>query len=112
MSHVTITLPNLFSSFLSTPPVTNPHYSVVKAESEAWIKEFCQLNDRMGAVISRCDFAYFMAIAAPKAGPKEFRTLCDWGNWVSLTNVFLFFFIFLGRFWRKMRVSNFVWLDC
>ncbi|KAJ8120501.1 hypothetical protein ONZ43_g2806 [Nemania bipapillata] len=36
----------------------------------------------MSTIINKCDFSYFIAITAPEAAPREYRTLCDWGNWV------------------------------
>ncbi|KAI3339300.1 isoprenoid synthase domain-containing protein [Ustulina deusta] len=79
---VTVRIPNMFISFLAEPPRFNPNYSQVKAKSEAWISEFCSFDERMSTLIRKCDFSYFIAIAAPDAGLPEFRTLCDWGNWV------------------------------
>ncbi|KAI0432415.1 isoprenoid synthase domain-containing protein [Xylaria sp. FL1042] len=79
---VIVQIPDLFVSFLAEPPRFNPNYHLVKAESEAWISEFCSFDKKMSTAISKCDFSYFMAIAAPNAGLQEFRTLCDWGNWV------------------------------
>lgn len=31
----------------------------------------------------RADFPYLAAVLAPEAGPDEFRTICDWSNWVG-----------------------------
>lgn len=30
----------------------------------------------------RADFPYFAAVWTTEAGPDEFRTICDWCNWV------------------------------
>ncbi|KAI1175288.1 isoprenoid synthase domain-containing protein [Nemania sp. FL0916] len=79
---VTVRIPNMFVSFLADPPRVNPNYGRVKAESEAWISDFCSFDKKMSKIISKCDFSYFIAIAAPEAAPEEYRTLCDWGNWV------------------------------
>ncbi|KAI1120988.1 isoprenoid synthase domain-containing protein [Nemania abortiva] len=79
---VTVRIPDMFVSFLAEPPRFNPNYSQVKAKSEAWISDFCSLDERTSAIISKCDFSYFIAIAAPEAALPEYRTLCDWGNWV------------------------------
>ncbi|KAI1428994.1 isoprenoid synthase domain-containing protein [Xylaria sp. FL1777] len=99
---VMVRIPDMFVSFLAEPPRFNPNYSQVKARSEAWISKyalfpfipmlsptshtqmgrFCSFDERMSMLISKCDFSYFIAIAAPEAGILEFRTLCDWGNWV------------------------------
>ena len=32
----------------------------------------------------RADFPYLAAVMATEAGPDEFRTICDWSNWVGL----------------------------
>lgn len=42
----------------------------------------CELSSSQAEVIRKCDFAYFAAIMAPFAKEHEFRTICDWGNWV------------------------------
>lgn len=38
-STVEVVLPDLFRLFLSISPRVNPHYELVKQESEAWIVE-------------------------------------------------------------------------
>ncbi|KAI1192542.1 isoprenoid synthase domain-containing protein [Nemania serpens] len=78
---VMVRIPDMFVSFLAEPPRLNPNYRQVKANSEAWISEFCSLDERMSACINQCDFSYFISIAAPEAALAEYRTLCDWGNW-------------------------------
>ncbi|KAI1827715.1 isoprenoid synthase domain-containing protein [Xylaria intraflava] len=79
---VTVQIPDMFVSFLAEPPRVNPNYSTVKVESEAWISKFCSFDKRMSHRVNKCDFSYFIAVMAPEAPPVEFRTLCDWGNWV------------------------------
>lgn len=46
-------------------------------------QRLCSFSPKMSARITRCDFSYFCAIAAPEAPRDRFRTVCDWGNWVS-----------------------------
>jgi hypothetical protein len=36
---VDVVLPDLFRLFLSEPPRVNPHYEMIKKESEAWFVE-------------------------------------------------------------------------
>ncbi|KAI0862227.1 isoprenoid synthase domain-containing protein [Xylaria cubensis] len=79
---VVVRIPDMFVSFLAEPPRFNPNYSQVKAKSEAWISNFCAFDKRMSSTITKCDFSYFIAITAPEAALPEYRTLCDWGNWV------------------------------
>ncbi|KAK5999191.1 (+)-eremophilene synthase [Cladobotryum mycophilum] len=79
---ITVLLPDMFQSFLKQAPAVNPHYQSVKVESEDWLNSFCSFGPKMRMKINKCDFSYFCAIAAPHAPPTEFRTLCDWGNWV------------------------------
>lgn len=38
----------------------------------------------MQKMVGACDFSYFCSIAAPEAPIHKLRTMCDWGNWVSL----------------------------
>ena len=45
--------------------------------------------------INKCDFSYFCAVAAPMAPADRFRTLCDWGNWVSVVLILL-------TYWRRL----------
>ncbi|OAA74565.1 terpene synthase [Akanthomyces lecanii RCEF 1005] len=78
----TVLLPDMFQSFLRYKPLINPNYETVKADSEDWINRVCAFDSKMARKISKCDFSYFCAIAAPEAPPERFRTLCDWGNWV------------------------------
>lgn len=35
----TVSLPNMFRTFLEPPPVLNPSYESVRAESEQWLNE-------------------------------------------------------------------------
>lgn len=101
---VTILLPDMFSSFLSIPPTVNPFYEEVKSESENWFSESVssstvhyfprltkvrQLSEapKMCKKIVKLDFAWFCSVAAPDANREDLRTLCDWGNWVSLSFV-------------------------
>ncbi|TRX95932.1 hypothetical protein FHL15_003074 [Xylaria flabelliformis] len=79
---VVVRIPDMFVSFLAEPPRFNPNYSQVKAKSETWISDFCAFDKTMLSTITKCDFSYFIAIAAPEATLPEYRTLCDWGNWV------------------------------
>lgn len=37
MSYTTVTLPDFFQFFISRSPAINPHYNVVKLESEEWL---------------------------------------------------------------------------
>ena len=41
-------------------------------------------DTRMSRFIHRTDFSYFCAVVLPDASAETLRTLCDWGNWVSL----------------------------
>ena len=78
----TVVIPNLFTSFLATPPYVNPHYRSVRAESEQWLANSWQCDYKAQKKISAIDFSYFCAILAPKADHDRFRLICDWGNWV------------------------------
>ncbi|KAH8594605.1 isoprenoid synthase domain-containing protein [Bisporella sp. PMI_857] len=81
-NRVTVTIPNLFVSFLANQPKLNPNYEVVRGESVSWIQRMCDLDEQMTRKISKTDFSFFMAIVAPSADVTSLRTLCDWGNWV------------------------------
>ena len=46
------------------------------------VGRFCSLSPQMQVKLQKLDFSYFCAIMAPNAPRKEYRTICDWGNWV------------------------------
>jgi hypothetical protein len=46
------------------------------------VGRFCSLSPQMQKKLQKLDFSYFCAIMAPNAPRKEYRTICDWGNWV------------------------------
>ncbi|KFH47455.1 Presilphiperfolan-8-beta-ol synthase-like protein [Hapsidospora chrysogenum ATCC 11550] len=79
---VAVKLPNLFQGFLKQTPPLNPYYEEVRSESERWLTRFCSLSPQMQMKLQKLDFSYFCAIMAPNAPRKEYRTICDWGNWV------------------------------
>ncbi|MCJ1269147.1 hypothetical protein MMC22_009036 [Lobaria immixta] len=79
---IEVVLPDLFVSFLSRKPQLNPYYENIREESEAWVSKNCQLSPKESRRISKANFSYFIAIMAREAGPDEYRTICDWGNWV------------------------------
>ena len=77
-----VVIPDLFTSFLATPPLVNPHYRSARAESELWLASNWQCDQKARKKISAIDFSWFCAILAPKADHDRFRLICDWGNWV------------------------------
>ncbi|KAL8729913.1 MAG: hypothetical protein Q9181_004839 [Wetmoreana brouardii] len=79
-----IRMPDMFVSFLAQEPQINPKYEKVKGESEAWIAQLCQYDQKTYIKHVRADFPYFVSIWARDAEPEELRTICDWMNWVSL----------------------------
>ncbi|MCJ1426676.1 hypothetical protein MMC29_004579 [Sticta canariensis] len=79
---IPVLLPDMFVSFLSRKPQLNPHYESIRAESEAWISETCHLSPEASKRIAKADWSYFAAVMAKEAGSDEYRTACDWGNWV------------------------------
>jgi hypothetical protein len=56
--------------------------------------------------INKCDFSYFCAIAAPEAAPERFRTLCDWGNWVSRTTGTTNYLLVASRYNRIIFINT------
>ncbi|EPQ53470.1 terpenoid synthase [Gloeophyllum trabeum ATCC 11539] len=63
----------------------NPHYEIVKAESDAWIESFNALNDRARRAFKKCDFSLLACLAYPTADRQHARTVCD------LMNLFFLF---------------------
>ena len=105
----TVVIPDLFVSFVAQRPKPNPYYEVIKKESEAWMKQYetthslprlqwetqvaadasvriCHWTEKEHMKHVRADFPYFAAVWTTEAGPDEFRTICDWCNWVGLYN--------------------------
>jgi hypothetical protein len=103
--YTTVHLPKMFTLFLSGNPPVNRYYAEVRAESERWLARYvvhstrqvaclldivgrlrryrtCNFDDRAARRLAKTDFSYFCSISAPRAGREEFRTVCDWGNWV------------------------------
>ncbi|KAL9001677.1 MAG: hypothetical protein Q9188_005352, partial [Gyalolechia gomerana] len=72
----------MFVSFLAQEPKINPNYEKVKYESEAWIAQQCQYDEKNYKKHVRADFPYFVSIFAREAGPNELRTICDLINWI------------------------------
>ncbi|KAG6993738.1 hypothetical protein G7Y79_00051g086580 [Physcia stellaris] len=75
-------LPDLFISFMAPEPRLNPRYEEVKQVSESWIAELCHYDEKSYKKHVAADFPYMVAISARDAEPEEFRTICDWMNWV------------------------------
>ncbi|EEH09708.1 predicted protein [Histoplasma capsulatum G186AR] len=75
----TVTIPDLFVSFLAQKPVPNPSYAKVK-----WSQEVSMRNGRECYYPKRAqaDFAYFAALLAPKAAEPEYQTICDYISWI------------------------------
>lgn len=40
LQHVEIVIPDMFQTFLRSPPEVNPHYKAVRLESEKWLSRF------------------------------------------------------------------------
>ncbi|MCJ1457315.1 hypothetical protein MMC28_007682 [Mycoblastus sanguinarius] len=81
---VQVVLPEMFLYFLAQSPRVNPHYEDIRRESEAWLLKHGGFDARMSSFIHRTDISYFCAVVIPDARAETLRTLCDWGNWVSL----------------------------
>lgn len=98
---VQVVLPEMFLLFLAQSPRMNPHYEDIRRESEAWLLKYVLgrfvagyqsnlsrhggFDARISRFIHRTDFSYFCAVVVPDASAETLRTLCDWGNWVSVT---------------------------
>nr|QDO73502.1 PeniA [Penicillium griseofulvum] len=83
LRETTVYLPDLFVSFCSRAPKTNPYYAEVKAESDAWFAKLYSLStEKELSRLTKADFALFAAWWTADAGKSEFRTICDWCNWV------------------------------
>ncbi|KAF5846417.1 hypothetical protein GGP41_003797 [Bipolaris sorokiniana] len=79
-----VIIPNLYKCFLTQEPRSNQGYQVAKLESERWLAKTCDFAPSMSKKVNACDFSYFISIAAPDAPPDRLKTLCDWGNWLSV----------------------------
>lgn len=123
-------LPDLFVSFCSRAPKINPYHAEVKAESDAWFaksvtsiatpvyllldfEEIVAQTDQFSSLYSmstekelskltKADFALFAAWWTGDAGKSEFRTICDWCNWVSS---------FILRLFLTFKMSNLILIN-
>jgi hypothetical protein len=77
-----VVIPDLFTSFLATPPMVNPNYRSVRKESEHWLASSWKCDLKARKRLHGIDASYFCAILAPKADHDRFRLICDWTNWV------------------------------
>ncbi|KAJ5895356.1 Terpene synthase metal binding domain protein [Penicillium taxi] len=78
----TILIPDLFVSFCSQAPLLNPFYAKVKTESDEWFAQLYGTTEKERMKLDKADFALFAASWTEHAGGPEFRTICDWCNWV------------------------------
>jgi hypothetical protein len=77
-----VVIPDLFTSFLATPPMVNPNYCSARKESEQGLASSWRCDRKARKRIHGIDASYFCAILAPKADHDRFRLICDWTNWV------------------------------
>ncbi|PGH15902.1 hypothetical protein AJ79_02069 [Helicocarpus griseus UAMH5409] len=80
-SFSTVTIPDLFVSFLAQKPVQNPNYAQVKALLEASMRDFGYNNTEYAKRVC-ADFPYFAALFAPTAAVSEYQTICDYLHWI------------------------------
>lgn len=77
-----VRIPDMFASFMSIEPRTNPHYSKVKRESEEWIAEILRLDEKAARRNSKADFTYLAALWIPDADEEALRVVVDWLHWI------------------------------
>ncbi|KAF2211343.1 hypothetical protein CERZMDRAFT_43531 [Cercospora zeae-maydis SCOH1-5] len=80
--YITVQLPNLFVDFLAEEPLLHPQFAEICRQSDEAICRACEYDPRVCKVVQRGKFCRFVAIAAPHAREFQFRTYCDWVNWV------------------------------
>ncbi|GIZ48664.1 hypothetical protein CKM354_001171500 [Cercospora kikuchii] len=80
--YITIKLPELFVGFLADEPDLHPRFEEICRESDEAVCRACKYDSRVCKIVQRGDFCRFVAIAAPHASETQFRTYCDWVNWV------------------------------
>ncbi|KAK7975751.1 hypothetical protein PG989_014214 [Apiospora arundinis] len=83
-SRVTVSLPDMFKSFLVGDPVVNPHYELVRDESEKWLQSAMLLSPIESKRVNYCNFSYFVAVLIAQAPKEKLKIACDWGNWVFM----------------------------
>ncbi|KAJ6545150.1 terpenoid synthase, partial [Mycena capillaripes] len=75
---IEITVPDLLADWpFQTEP--NPRQDIV-AESAAWAESYGAFSPRTQDAFNRCKFGIFSSLAYPKAGPDQFRAVCDLMN--------------------------------
>ncbi|PLB43914.1 terpene synthase metal binding domain protein [Aspergillus steynii IBT 23096] len=77
-----VILPDMFVSFLASPPEINPHYDTIRTQSETWLSRECSFSPKFQHTLHQLDFSYFCSVVIPLASFTKLRPLCDWGNWV------------------------------
>ncbi|KAM3414341.1 hypothetical protein BST61_g10988 [Cercospora zeina] len=80
--YITVQLPNLFVDFLAAEPRLHPQFAEICRQSDEALCKSCKYDPRVCKIVQRGDFCRFVAIAAPHAHEFQFRTYCDWVNWV------------------------------
>ncbi|KAF7341630.1 Terpene cyclase [Mycena sanguinolenta] len=55
----------------------NPHFETVKAESEAWFRNFNAFSPKAQKAFEKCDFCRLASLAYPALNKQRLRTGCD-----------------------------------
>ncbi|KAF2114477.1 isoprenoid synthase domain-containing protein [Lophiotrema nucula] len=80
----TVTIPDLFESFLSQRPTINPHYVQVQEECMDWVSEMCGHTPEEKLRFRKAELGYYTAIAYPYADPAKLRTVTDNVVWAVM----------------------------
>jgi hypothetical protein len=76
-------LPDLLALCPFPSGLTNPHYKAAE-ESSAWINSYSVFADKKRATFAQANIELLASHTYPYAGYKQFRTCCDFINFVRL----------------------------
>ena len=82
-------LPDLLSLCPFPSGLTNPHYKDAAAKSRAWINSYNIFNDKKRESFAQGNNELLVSFVYPYAGYEQFRTCCDFFNFVRLLSPFI-----------------------
>ncbi|KAI0265533.1 terpenoid synthase [Gloeopeniophorella convolvens] len=70
-------IPDLLEDWKWANRLINPYYQEVRAESEAWMRNFGAFEPKAQHAFDRCDFSLLAALGHPTFDRARLRTACD-----------------------------------
>lgn len=76
----TVTIPDLFVSFIKQDPKVREDYQKHKVNSCQWLATRLGMDEKATRKLEAGDFTWFAAVYMPKAIAERFRLASDWTN--------------------------------